>query len=480
MPIAAPPTIPQNADANARPNYGGQNTDLDLLRVRLIELEARQKQLETANAQMAQLQAEVNSLTERLHQYEIQSVAPQQLPPQTPVAYMAQVAPPETVSPPQLIPLPPAPAQFTPLPPVSPSTLSPMPATTQSPAMPNSAAASNAAPNSPLPNGMSGGPNLPSNGPSTDQGHAGYGYADGLQFGFWGWIGYQATPQERDDSFYAWQTELDITKSFSDRIAASADLDFYDWNGNAEVEIDQLFVSFLFPEWNDAILTAGKFDAPFGIERPQFWYRETGSTSLLYNALPQEITGLMSTNHWNACNLTFRTFVVNGINVDPDNNQQPSIGSMIEYDPTKNLSFALTNWWGPELPNDNHDKLFFTEAQAIWKLACRLTVSGEFLYGISQIPGDFANYTGFLVILDQRLNDKWRVFAQYSDLNDPYGFFLQPPGHAREANAGVAWDIDPHVEMRAEYRHDMGSSEYEGWATSQQSDTVSLELSFGY
>ena len=124
-----------------------------------------------------------------------------------------------------------------------------------------------------------------------------------------------------------------------------ADLDFYDSNNGAEVEIDELFVSFLFPEWNDAILTAGKFDSPFGIERPQFWYRETGSTSLLFNAQPQEITGLMSTNRWNSCNLTFRTFVVNGFNYDPDNNQQPSIGSMIEYQPTKNLTFGLTNWW---------------------------------------------------------------------------------------------------------------------------------------
>ena len=218
--------------------------------------------------------------------------------------------------------------------------------------------------------------------PKTEEAHSGYGYADGLQFGFWGWLGYEATPQDKVASFYAWEAELDITKSFSDRIAATADLDFYDSNKGAQVELDQLFISFLFPEWNDAIFTAGKFNAPYGIEQHQFWERQTGSTSLLFNAQPEDLTGVMFTNRWDATNLTFRSFVVNGFDVDPDNNQQPSIGMMVEYRPKKNLTFAWTNWWGPELPNDNADKLFFTEAQAIWKTESTLTrCRANSLYG---------------------------------------------------------------------------------------------------
>ena len=34
------------------------------------------------------------------------------------------------------------------------------------------------------------------------------------------------------------------------------------------------------------IFTVGKFNAPFGIERRDFWDRLTGSTSLLFHALP--------------------------------------------------------------------------------------------------------------------------------------------------------------------------------------------------
>jgi hypothetical protein len=314
----------------------------------------------------------------------------------------------------------------------------------------------------------------------TEDAHSGYGYGEGLQFGFWGWLGYEATPQEREASFYAYEAELDVTKSFSDRIAASADIDFYDTNHGAEVGLDQLFISFLFPEWNDAIFTAGKFNAPYGIERRQFWQRETGSVSLLFNAQPEDLTGVTLTNRWDNTNLTFHTFVVNGFDVDPDNNQQPSIGMMVEYRPTKCLTLALTNWWGPELPNDNADKMFFTEAQAVWQVTPKLSVSGEFLYGVSQIPGDHANWTGFLVIVDQHLwCDKWRVFLQYSDLNDPYGFVSDEPQHAREGNAGLAWRIDPHVELLAEYRHDIGQDFY-GWGpVSDQSDTVSVDLTFG-
>jgi hypothetical protein len=444
------------------PVPGAQSLDMELLRERLSELEARQRQIEGGNAEVLRLQSEVAALTARLRQIDVRPV-PAALSAACPSAVSQELQPLPPLAPPPLAP-------YSSGQPVATTYLASVARRVDGPAatdIPDAAPTDSSA-------DLSGAV-------KTEEAHSGYGYADGLQFGFWGWMSYEATPQEREASFYAWEAELNVTKSFSDRIAASADLDFYDSNKGAQVALDQLFISFLFPEWNDAIFTAGKFDAPYGIERRQFWQRETGSTSLLFNAQPQDLTGLMLTNRWDTANLTFRTFVVNGgFDADPAINQQPSIGMMVEYRPMKSLAFAWTNWWGPELPDDNHDKLFFTEAQVVWQLESKLTVSAEFLYGVSQVPGDFANYTGFLVILDQRLwCDKWRVFAQYSDLNDPYGFFGEAE-HGREGNAGVAWRFDPHVEALAEYRHDIGRNFYAAGPVSDQSDTVSLNLSFGY
>ena len=457
---AVPDGLQRGHCANARRRQ--QSLDMELLRERLNELESRQQQMEASNAEMARLQNEVAVLTARLRQVEVQPAA----------------ATPSTAT-----------QELSALPPLDRSP-SPQPSTSWQPpsqpsmsqAIPAAYFAAAAPPRDLPPIAAMPEPNADASLPAkTDDAHSGYGYGDGLQFGFWGWLGYEASPQEKEASFYAYEAELDVTKSFSDRIAASADIDFYDTNHGAEVGLDQLFISFLFPEWNDAIFTAGKFNAPYGIERRQFWERQTGSVSLLFDAQPEDLTGVMLTNRWDATNLTFRTFVVNGFDVDPDNNQQPSVGMMVEYRPTKCLTFALTNWWGPELPNDNADKMFFTEAQAVWHVTPKLSVSGEFLYGTSQIPGDRANWTGFLVIVDQHLwCDKWRVFLQYSDLNDPYGFVSDEPQHAREGNAGVAWQIDPHVELLAEYRHDIGQ-DYYGWGpVSDQSDTVSVDLTFGY
>jgi plastocyanin len=287
----------------------------------------------------------------------------------------------------------------------------------------------------------------------------GYGY-EGLQFGFWGWVTYMATPQENESTFWAWEAELDITKSFSDEIAGSADIDFVDTNHGAWANIEQLFLSFLFPSLDDAILTAGKFNAPFGIERRDFWDRLTGSPTLLFRAQPRDLTGVMFTQPWNAAHLTFRTFVVNGFDWNLDNNAQPSLGLMVEYKPGECLCLAVTNYWGPEFDGNTTDKLYFVEPQASWRITPKLLVEGEYLYGNTESPSGRLSWSGYALIVSHNLNDSWRLFAQWSELDDEDGYITGDVQHQQEINAGLAWYPHPHVEGRIEYRHDIGREWY--------------------
>ena len=321
--------------------------------------------------------------------------------------------------------------------------------------------------------------------PSGDTGHAGgsygYGYADGFQFGIWGWLAYNSIPQANYDSFWAWETQLDITKSFTDRLAAAADISFIDTNNGAYVSVDQLFLSILFPDCHDAIFTAGKFYTPFGIEPQKFWFRETAETTLVFNALPHEMVGLMYTQPLPIADtvLTFRPFVVNGFDENLDNNQQPSLGLYVDYRPCKCLSLGWTNWWGPEFTNDNDDKLFFTLAQTCWHITPRLSVEAEFLYGETETRGgQRADWTGYAVIVSQTLSERWRLFAQVSDLNDPDAHFNFVPQLGQQAGIGFSFYLDKHVESRFEYVHQ--ETELRGTPIDGLSDEFTANVTFGY
>jgi hypothetical protein len=305
-------------------------------------------------------------------------------------------------------------------------------------------------------------------------------YGDGLEIGFWGWLSYLGSPQRHYSTFWAWEAELDITKSFTDRLAASADIDFTDTNDGAITNLEQLFVSILFPCHNDAILTLGKFNAPFGVERRDFWDRVTGSASLLFYAQPRDLTGIMVTQPCERADLTLRAFVVNGFDHNLDINQQPSIGFMAEHHMCPDFSVALTNWWGPEFDGDNDHKLYFAEAQATWQTTPDLSLCGEVLYGTTSSPHGRLDYNGYLLIVSYALCDTWRLFGQWSDLNDHGGFILGGDARAQEVSVGLGWFLHRHVEARFEYRHDFNRDRSGPGSHTEDVDELSAHLTFGY
>ncbi len=458
----------------------GQASDIDQLRQQVAELQFRAERLDASQAEIGQLRAQVAALTAQLQQVELRPPPA----PQPGIPASNQTAPSMSAGPlgldfgPMLLPpqaaaVPQQPGMFIQQPPVfdvQPVMLAQLsvPGETQ----PSSQCPSNYAALS-LPAAESD--------HSGSGGYGGYGggYGDGLQIGFWGWLSYISSPQERFDTFWAWESQLDVTKSFTDRIAASGDFDFVDTNNGAYVTVEQLFVSILYPDCHDAILTVGKFDPPFGIERRDFWNRQTTAMSLLFFAQPESLVGMMWTQPFPELNLTFRPFVVNGWDDNLDNNQQPSLGMMVEYQPCKCLSLATTNWWGPEFADDNEHKLFFTEEQAIWNPTSRLTVSSEFLYGTTESPSGPLNWTGYAFIVSQSLCERWRVFVQWSQLSDPNGYISGTAEHAREIDGGFSYYLDKHVEARFGYQHNW-SRPLAALAGLDQTDEISANLTFGY
>jgi hypothetical protein len=306
------------------------------------------------------------------------------------------------------------------------------------------------------------------------------GYGKGLDLTFWGWISYLRVPQEQYSTFWAWEAEFDVTYSFTENLSAAADIDFEDEEDFAEPNIEQLFLSMMFPGLDDAIFTAGKFNAPYGIERRDFWDRQTGSTSLLFRAMPRDLVGVMFTQPCDEVNLILRPFVVNGFENNLDINQQPSVGLMVEYRPWDEFSLATTNYHGPEFEENTHDKLYFTLAQGSWLIASSLSLSGEFLYGTTESPFGQLDWTGYALIVSQNLCDPCRLFFQWSDLDDRDGFITGDAQRQQQGSIGLAWYLHELVEARVEYRRNLYREAYFGGIEPEDSDEYSAHFTFGF
>jgi hypothetical protein len=108
----------------------------------------------------------------------------------------------------------------------------------------------------------------------------------------------------------------------------------------------------------------------------------------------------------------------------------------------------------------------------------RLTVSAELLYGTTESPAGRLDWTGYALIVSHELAERWRLFTQWSDLEDVDGFITGSAAHGQQISIGLAYYLHRLVEARFEYRHNI-SRPISGAATTE-TDEVSAHLTFGY
>ncbi|HEY7118667.1 MAG TPA: outer membrane beta-barrel protein [Tepidisphaeraceae bacterium] len=338
---------------------------------------------------------------------------------------------------------------------------------------------------------------------------------------FWGWASYLATTNEDDHSYWDGELSLDVTKTYANRVAATVQMNFIDANDQMRGELEQAFVSVLLSEQGGTIFTAGKFNANFGVEARDFWNRYTGTTSLLFAAQPQDLIGLMLTQPVGDTGLKVRGFLTNGFQGRFDFDQVPSGGITIEYRPHHDLRLALTNWvgpgfvkpyeedeeeqeeeyeygtyaeygsseygeygeyaygrpafanWqGPRFDAETGGTLYFLDAKAIWTPRADLTLAAEYLLGITSSSEGQFTWTGFMLLANYDITDRWRVFGRWSYLDDTDGVVTGTAQRLHELSAGLAYTLVRNVELRGEYRHDFSDK-------NDETDSVSVHLSFG-
>ncbi|HXE54597.1 MAG TPA: outer membrane beta-barrel protein [Tepidisphaeraceae bacterium] len=327
--------------------------------------------------------------------------------------------------------------------------------------------------------------------------------ARNLDVNAWGWLSYLYSNQNPRDY---WVTDLAVgaTQRFGNRIAGSVDMHFIDDHEHLSGFLEQAFVSAKLSESTGTLLTAGKFNAGFGIEPRDAWDRLGGTTSLLFGAQPQDLIGVMLTQPIGETGLTVRPFVANGFGGRFDFDQPPSVGVTAEYQPRHELSFALTNWvgrgvsraaaaptpdqqafalagfkyavwdWvGPRLQAGQSGTLYFLDARMTWLPRPDLTLQAEGLLATNGPAAGRMSWGGLAALANYDLTDRWRVFGRWSFLNDAQGIVTGVPTQRHELSGGVGFEVLRGLELRVEYRHDFST-------TTADMDSISAHLTFAY
>ena len=319
---------------------------------------------------------------------------------------------------------------------------------------------------------------------------------EGWEVSVWGWTGYYFVTNNEDSSLWVVQGAVNVTKTITPNIAATVEASVYDTNYRSKALLEQAYVSILLSDKSQTLLTAGRFDANFGVEPRDFWDRLTGSASLLFGAQPQQLTGAMLTQPIGNSGIKVKPFVAASFQ-DANVPDSPSVGVTLDYSPHRTFQISATNWfgpgfvwgnpggdyygsgspvenwWGPGLDAVNGGSLYFLDVKAVWRPVPELMLAGEYLYANSFSSKGNYEWDGVMFLANYDINDRFRAWGRWSFLNDPAWIVTGATQRRNEISVGVAYQFYHNFETRFEYRHDFSTP-------LPDQDTFSVNLSFGF
>jgi hypothetical protein len=316
-----------------------------------------------------------------------------------------------------------------------------------------------------------------------------------LDVNAWGWFSYLRDDDRAEPNYWDGDVALGATQRIGDHLAVTADIHYLDENNHSRGFLEQAFATGQVSETTGTLITAGKFNAGFGMEPRNEWDRLSGTPSLLFGAQPQDLVGMMITQPLGEGGISLRPFVTSELDGRSSFRGPPSEGLLAQYKPNDSLTmnftnwvgpgfraeesesesastddYSLANWTGPDVHGNPGGMLLFSDASVRWMPAHDWTLLAEGLIAVNgQSPRQLA-WTGAAFAANFDLTDHVRIFGRWSYLNDAQGLVTGIQQSRNEFSTGAALQIFQGAELRGEYRHD--------FAPSGDLDTESIHMTF--
>ena len=289
-------------------------------------------------------------------------------------------------------------------------------------------------------------------------------------------------PSRDTFNFYLDQFELDLDKSFGDKVRIRADLDFGRFlsgsgrsteGANFVIEQAYVTVGILAGE-----LAVGRFNAPVGYYVVDRAFNPTISFSNIYNFLtPTNVTGakmywafndtidlsVYLMNNMFDCLLSGPACLTGPASLLPGvpDSAVPSWGMRLGFnwgeDDTAS-TVGISYLGGPE-QGTNRNLTHLIDLDFALKVTESLLIAGEGIYfqnnNLPGVVGPNAKFMGGLLVLDWAASEIWDIFFSYGYVHDFQGFVTGVDQQIHNWVIGFGYQITDGAKFKMEYRADL-------------------------
>jgi hypothetical protein len=222
------------------------------------------------------------------------------------------------------------------------------------------------------------------------------------------------------------ETELDVEHNFSDKAAVRADIEYVnDGTGSFKMDLEQGYLSYNLGSTQKWTFSFGKFNAPLGFEScdaPGRYQHSYAAVSTY--AVPCNLTGASMYTQFSPT-VDAIVYLVNGWDINSDNNSGKTWGTRWGFTPNADLDFGLSAITGPEQLDRTDSRRSVFDLDLTYHATPSLLIGGEANYGMESkvlANGDDAKWFGFLFMSNIGLSGDVNLTTRVDYFKDYDGF----------------------------------------------------------
>ena len=210
--------------------------------------------------------------------------------------------------------------------------------------------------------------------------------------------------------------------------------------------------------WLIFIFTLGKFNTPFGrlpVDAPD---RDQYSPALSYTySRPQNVLGLMITRSCSPV-VNWSLYLVNGWDVNIDNNKDKTIGTRLRLRPVDRISFGFSAVTGPERDDNNSSRRSVFNIDFEVRPARSWLLAGEVNYGLETRALENnaqVDWLALTVLSRLEISGRAGITGRFDFFSDPDGLRT---GYVQDLKAlslapslSLAENLDARLEGRCDF-----------------------------
>ncbi len=252
-------------------------------------------------------------------------------------------------------------------------------------------------------------------------------------------------------------------------------------DGNALVNVQQAYLSYLAPVGSGLTFEIGKFVTPIGTEPTESNLNNNYSRAFLYALGPYYHTGARIAYSVNS-KVTLGAMLVNGWNSTGDANSGKSFGASATIVASPKVTFIQNILVGPEQTDNADDVRTYSDTNLALTLNDKTTAGLNYVYAADSVADEGVNWQGLALYFRRQLTDVFAVSPRLEFFDDKDGFVTGTGQSLKEFTLTGEFKSPQGLIFRAEYRRDWSDQDYfvkDGLAVNNQ-NTFTLGFVYAF